>query len=189
MSEAIWYAMYDEDGSPPKCDRLTRMPRVEQLGMALDLAIALYTGAVSYRPIGQISATGETYWYWPDRRRKYDGWWLLPARTVTLARRATRYAEARAMEPPPIGPARAGDLRAYLASLPGAPPSAAERPEMDVRSRVIVHLERLRRAAHRARRRVERHGYIPEYMPAPRTIEWPADPWRGRPKWRRATWR
>lgn len=98
--EAMWYASYDEDGRPPRCNRLTRMPWAQQMGVAFDLALDLPAGRAGTRG-GRISTTGETYWWWPDRpHRKYGDWWLLPLRTVRLMGRATEYAADVAQERP-----------------------------------------------------------------------------------------
>lgn len=127
-AEAWWYASYDAKGNPPKCNRLIRMPYAEQLGVALDLALAMRTHDAQWMD-RTISTTGERYWLWPDRPgRKYGDFWMLPPRTERLAQRAIDHAMARAEERRPRAP-------------------MAERPVVDMTEIILL---RLRRAAYRA---------------------------------------
>ncbi len=130
--EAMWYAGYDDEGNAPRCNRLIRTPAADQLGVAFELALDLMAGRAGYRSVGEISTTGETYWWWPRERpgRKYGDWWMLPARTIRLMERATDYARARP---------RRSDDRPYG-------------------ERVAIELRRLLRRAYRARRYVQREG-------------------------------
>lgn len=140
--EALWYASY-ADGRHPKCNRLTRLPPHQQLGMAFDLALDFPIGRAGYRSVGEIQATGETYWWWPRPNVKHGDWWMLPKRTIHTMHRATKYAEARARS---------------IASDP-----SAWRPQLSYGDAVRVELRRLQRHAHRAARAVANRD-IPEYV-------------------------
>jgi hypothetical protein len=129
--EAMWYASYDADGNHPQCNRLIRLPRHEQLGMAFDLAIDFRRGCAGYRNVGENQTTGENYWWWPRPNVKYGDWWMLPKRTITLMQRATRYAERRAREY--RDPTRRS-------------------PNLSYGNLIMVHLRRLQRRAHKAAR-------------------------------------
>lgn len=133
--EAMWYASYDADGQGPTLNRLTRLPAVDQLAAAFDLALDLRSGDAGYRSIGMNTYTGETIWWWSQRlRRKYGDWWYLPRRTINLMERAKRYAEQRAMR-----------------STSG---------HLDFHDQVGAELRRLQRRSHRAADYVRRNEVV-----------------------------
>lgn len=90
--EALWYQSYT-DGRPslyrklgdarPVCNRLSRLARIAQLGMAIDLAADVWTGDVIYRGCADNTVTGEEYWFWPGQS---------PASSVSTGARCTRCA-------------------------------------------------------------------------------------------------
>lgn len=175
--ETLWYMGFDSRGRAPKSDRLIRLPHRRQIGMAIELALDLPRGLAGYRNVGRIEATGETYWYWPSKRHKYDGWWLLPERTIKLMQRATKYAEQRAHAPRIVDPwwaSHGADLR--------------ETYELSYQDRVRVELRRLLRSARRARDRLPKDHEPPEFMPYVKRKRWITllgrpprdgdDPWR-----------
>jgi len=132
MSESLWYASRPY---PPHCRRLTRQSAREQYGSACEFAVDWVAGRASQKH-GRVSQTGETSWYWPSRPGSPSGWWLLPERTLQIARRTIAYAEARAQED-----ARRGTVQRDEHGWP------------DTAKRRDVHLQRLLRAAQRAKRR------------------------------------
>jgi hypothetical protein len=154
VSESIWYAGYDAEGNPPHCRRLSRLPRWEQYGIGIDLAIAKIEGKASSRPY-RHTLTEEAWWYWPElrpstqpnaeaKKRGWRGWWMVHPRVERLAKRAHEYAEQRARE----------DVRAGKA-LPD------ERGHGRFGDLLMMHLMRLHRAAHRRKRReVEQTAWV-----------------------------
>jgi hypothetical protein len=79
--------MASASGHAPLCNRLTRLPAADQIGMAAELAIAIAQNEVSRRNTWN-SITGEVVWFWPRGGRNGD-WWMLPIRTMRLAERIT----------------------------------------------------------------------------------------------------
>jgi hypothetical protein len=177
-AESLWYADY-VDGRPPLCNRLTRLPKLDQLGMALDFAVALHEQAVGGRPTW-IHMTGETTWHWPQARGKNGDWWMLPIRTVRLARRVIDFASAEAARKLEL--ARAGQqMRWSHLDLETMEPTAAflaRRERLKAQEAkgyhalVTIELERLLRRSYRAREALRRTGEAPAA----------AEPWKGPPK-------
>lgn len=165
--EALWYRSYtDEPTRPgresgdrsPICNRLSRLPRIDQLGMAIDLAADVWTGDAIYRGCADITVTGEEHWFWPGcPAAKYaSGWWMLPARTARLARRALEHAMAVA--------ARAQHRRCWIAAERGLMATWTPLPHADA---VLIELRRLQRRARLAVSAARSDGYVPEYWRSP----------------------
>lgn len=85
MSEVRWYDDCARLGRHPRARRVSRQSAEEALRASIDLAIDIVRGRASDRP-RILSATGEEYWYWPDRPGSDTGWWIVPGRIVDRAR-------------------------------------------------------------------------------------------------------
>lgn len=96
--DSLWYTHVARTGSEPHCQRLARRSMAAQWIAAIQLALEVARGRAGWRQVW-VDRTHEEIWYWPagdefvaDNRTKYHrtpgtGWWIVPQRVATRARK------------------------------------------------------------------------------------------------------